>query len=310
MPSRRAGELFLAILEQKGLTIAGAVLDEAGAAIADELRGAALVRAGRAPATLVSTDAEVRPVELTWWPDQEASGYFDPADGIVLPHGAAMTLYQADLAWWLAWLAKELDLATSAMPTEIVAGLVWDLGDLWISRRRKVPILFARRLHLGDVMLELTAALAKRAGRNGGLILTSTRNPRIPEVFHPFFKIVPLIELLRNDTAFSLDRALLLSPFVGRAAPAANLGPVFLSPDGRLLVINGTTEIPFSSDVQIRAIRMMVEAHSAGQRFAASTLLKKAGSNHGSFGRAFGSKKWAQLRRFLNSHEGLWGFDL
>jgi hypothetical protein len=31
MPSRRAGELFLAILEQKGLTIGGAVLDEAGA---------------------------------------------------------------------------------------------------------------------------------------------------------------------------------------------------------------------------------------------------------------------------------------
>lgn len=31
------------------------------------------------------------------------------------------------------------------IPAEIVPDHAWDLGDLWISRQRKVPVLFARR---------------------------------------------------------------------------------------------------------------------------------------------------------------------
>jgi hypothetical protein len=50
--------------------------------------------------------------------------------------------------WWLGRLSASLALTNASHPTVIVPDHAWDIGDLWITRQRKIPVLFARRLHL------------------------------------------------------------------------------------------------------------------------------------------------------------------
>src|SRR5829696_7369290 len=176
--SREAGELLLAILEQSSMTIAGSILDDFGEGVARELRCQGLQPAGTCPVRLVHRDNGLEVVDLVWWSESEGYGYFDPADGLVLPDPSAIMMYRADVTWWLAWLARALDLSDRIRPTEIVPALAWDLGDLWVTSKRKVPVIFARRLDLDPVVQELRTALERRAGRSGGIVLTSTHKPR------------------------------------------------------------------------------------------------------------------------------------
>jgi hypothetical protein len=204
-----------------------------------------------------------------------------------------------------------LDLGDRVRPTAIVAGLVWDLGDLWVSRKHKVPLIFARRLYLDAIVQELRTALDRRSGRSGGIILTSARRPRLLATSHILFNVVSIWDVLGNDArAFTIDRALLLSPFTGTASPVASLRPLDLSPDGRRLIINGTVEVTFRSEKQIRLIRQLVGNHAKNERWPASKLLAQAGIEQNTLQRAFGAKKWTILRSCLTSREGLWGFDL
>src|SRR3954464_5842602 len=101
MLSRGAGELLLSVLEQKDMSIIGGVLDEFGAEVAVELRGSGLRPSGTSEALVVESDGCARTIDLVWWPEREAYGYFDAADGLVLLDPAAITLNRVDLRWWL-----------------------------------------------------------------------------------------------------------------------------------------------------------------------------------------------------------------
>jgi hypothetical protein len=124
----------------------------------------------------------------------------------------------AEFAWWLAWLAASLALTNSGQPTELVPTSAWDIGDFWITRRRNIPILFVRRLHRDATLKALREALQKRAGRSGGLILTSSRNPLRQDAADRPFVVVPIAQAMTNDSqVFAIDRTLLLSAAGDRA---------------------------------------------------------------------------------------------
>jgi hypothetical protein len=112
-------------------------------------------------------------------------------------------LFRVALPWWLTWLAASLTLTNSGQSTELVPTSAWDIGDLRITHQRNIPVLFVRRLHREATLKTLQEALQKRAGRSGGLILTSSRAD-------PSFVVVPIWEAMTNESqVFAIDRALL-----------------------------------------------------------------------------------------------------
>jgi hypothetical protein len=97
---------------------------------------------------------------------------------------------------------------------------------------------------------------------------------------------------------------------VAAGTTAAPTRPLYLSPDGRRLTINGTDILDFKSDIHVKLIRSLVDGHTTGKRWRAQELLDEAGSSVTTLARAFGGKRWKQLEPYLTSKNGLWGFDL
>lgn len=310
--TRLDGDLVLNLLEQVEPVVAGDVLEElsthAGRALID-LK--ALIPNGAAHATLMAGDEGARFIDLDWLPDRNAYGLFDAADGVVIPDARSQALFRLDLSWWLSWLATALNLTNTGRPAELVPGQAWDIGDLWITRRRKVPVLFSRRLHLDEITEVLRGALAKRVGRSGGIILTSARQQTKAAAWPGSYQFMPICKVLTNDeSVFMIDLDLVRSPYLRVPITASHTSPLDLSPDGRTLVIEGVTTVDFKSRVHIAIIRRLVDGFLAGKKFRASELLSNAQSEAGSLRRAFGTKKWAILEKYLKSKDGLWSFDL
>jgi hypothetical protein len=310
--SRRGGELLLRVLEQSRPIIAAAALEELPSKVRSMLFNVgALQRHDAGRAAFVVDDDGPMFRDLAWQADQNAYGYFDASDGSVVLAAETQMRFQVALPWWLTWLAASLALSNSGKATELVPTSAWDIGDLWITRHRNIPILFVRRLHRDATLKALRAALQKRTGRSGGLILTSSRNPLQQDMTDPSFVVVPIADVMTNDSqVFAIDRTLLLSPYLATSREREPARPLHLSPDGRQLAIHGTVTLDFVSSIQIAIIRRLVNGHQDGKRWRARELLDDAGSGVATLARAFGSKKWKQLKPYLTSRNGLWGFDL
>jgi hypothetical protein len=218
--SRRGGELLLRLLEQSRPVIAAAALEEFSfEARSTLIKVGALERHGASRRAFVAGDDGPTFRDLVWQADQNAYGYFDASDGNVVLAPEAQLLFRVALPWWLTWLAASLALTNSDQPTELVPTSAWDIGDLWITRQRNVPILFVRRLHRDATLKALRQALQKRAGRCGGLILTSSQNPLRQDVADRSFVVVSIAEAMTNDSqVFAIDRTLLLSAAGDRAS--------------------------------------------------------------------------------------------
>ena len=195
----------------------------------------------------------------------------------------------------------------ATQPTEIVPNHAWDVGDLWITRQRKVPVLFSRRLY-SDVQLEaLQIALSRRRGRAGGLVLTSSqilaefdRGPNLPG----------RANLQRFDERcrqFAVDRDLVMSPYISPTRVRGVAESIYLSPDGRRLVINGDTTIDFKSDRHVKIIRRLVDGYHEGKRFRASELL--GGATVMTL-RVPSGPEMGTSCAYLKSKNETWSFDL
>ena len=145
--TRRGGELLLRILEQVEPVIAAGAMDDLPSHLLSTLlNSGALGRHAASRTMLLADDDGTRFVDLIWYSDRNAYGYFDSADGHVVLTPDAHAVFRINLPWWLRRLASNLDLNNATQPTEILPNSAWDIGDLWITRQRKVPVLFARRL--------------------------------------------------------------------------------------------------------------------------------------------------------------------
>jgi hypothetical protein len=199
---RRGGELLLRVLEQSEPIIVAVAIEELPSGVATALLATcALERCAARRTALIADDDGPRFVDLVWYPDRNAYGYFNSADRHVVLAPDSQAVYRVNLAWWLRKLASCLGLDKATHPTEIVPDHTWDIGDLWITRQRKIPVLFARRLDLNATFEALRAALAKRAGRSGGLILTSSRNPLRTIVEDQSYRVTPIFDVLTNELA-------------------------------------------------------------------------------------------------------------
>ena len=301
--SRCAGDFVLRLLELKDPVIGGDNFATLDAAIRQQLLASGALFAGPLIRSITLFDEDCpRDVDLEWLPERGAYGYFSPA-GYVVPDPASLQTYRLDIRWWLGLLSRELDLVGAGKPFELVEGHAWDIGDIWVSRSSKAPVLFARRLVQSTVAEQVVAAIRERGGRTGGLILTSSKRPPGLATWPHRFEAKTIYALMSSSSeVFSIDRDLLLARFDG-SAKIASKERVHLSPDCRTLTIDAH-EMTFRG-IQQRIVRLLVEAHQAKTRLSTKDLLSKAGSRCPDLEKAFNNNRhWPTLRSFIRLEQG------
>jgi hypothetical protein len=211
----------------------------------------------------------------------------------------ALRILRLDFQWWLQWLASHLELTGSGNPVALVQELAWDIGDLWLDRRRKLPVVFVRRLRSIQSLRSVNSALEARSGRANGVLLSASSKLDASYSVSQNFRITPIRHCLSSDGArFSLDRATLAGVWSG-PQPSAD---IVLSPDGSILTIRGE-RVFITGKTYAKIVRKLVNAHIEGVRLRTADVLGEVAAH--SFASHFGkSPMWPALKKILRQERG------
>jgi hypothetical protein len=299
-----AVDLLFQVIETPEARLSGAA-----AALCEErvqpLRENGLLRAhGHADVAVLPHDDEDRPVPLFSWGEAGEMAGFDPTCGPVVVPGEQLVNWAADLPHLIKLMVAELDLLTAAAPHTLVPQLLWEVGDARIGRRReRVSVWFCRRLWDPEVLREVRQMAVVRPHPRQRLLLTSSRPARVRDVVIAAHLVVPVQEVLRFADSPMISSEILDARIAG-VPPVAASEAVWLSPDGKKLVINGTETFTFRSKPHIAAINALVAAHRQGRRIRTLDL-----TDLGSLRRMFGEARWSGLSRYLINRDGGWSIE-
>ena len=304
-------ELLLSAVETPEATISGAVLDDFYASEAAVLKEAELLKPhGHEAVSVSGADHDDAPVTLSWSAEDGGLGYFSPAAGWITVPDDQIARFQVDVPSVIGELMGQVDWPSRSGPAPLVPDLLWEIGDVRLGRRtQRVPIWFARRLHEPSVWRQIKDLAKARPTSGLRVILTSTPPHRFPDETIAGHLLVGVRDVIDFATGLAVHPDILAARLDGSHRPDVEEA-VYLSPDGRKLVINGTVTIDFKTDKQIKIIGQLVAGFREGKRFSVQELLTVAGSGATGLRRAFGAKKWALLKPYLKSSNGLWGFKL
>jgi hypothetical protein len=308
--SRAAGELLLRIIDQNPPVILQMTLNEFDLKSGSELVAAgALVPDGFARSITLFEDEGPRNVDLLWLDQKIAYGYFSASDGLVVPDQKSLQLYRADFGWWFRWVTAALDLVNAGKPLNVVPDACWILGDIWVSSRIKVPLVFAKGLRSRSVALDLAASLSGRTAPNGGIVLTTTRQPSAV-AWPDRFDLKGIQALLNaNSKHFEIEKSQLVARWTLPAA-ADSCSSISLSPDNRILMLQGRA-LHLRGPVHQSIVRKLYSAHLVGKPARTRDVLSKAGPQVDTIAKAFHrSPLWEVLRHRIRSSGGLSWFDI
>ncbi len=245
------------------------------------------------------------PVSLFWSDTLGGLAAFSPTVGPVLVPAEQLVRRRVDVSAVLMGMAATLDLPTGWQPHQRVEGLVWELGDVRLgSRPQRHSLWFVRRLGDRAVQQQVQAAIAARPHPRLRVLLTSSRGERLDGFALPGTSVAPLRDVLATQDALCVSSEV-LSARISGVVPLDLSEPIHLSEDGSTLIILGGEPIYFRSTEQIAVVRKLVAARKLRRRFRATEL-----TEHGTLRRLFGAEKWQQLKPFLTSVSGRWGFDV
>ncbi len=244
------------------------------------------------------------PVSLTWSEQHGGLTYFSPAVGPVLVPNERLVRHAVDIAVALRTFMADMDLRRGWQPHALVDDVLWEVGDVRLDKRpARVPIWFARRLFDPAIVRQVIDAAIARPHSAQRVILTSTRTSRLGSVAVPGATVVALADVRASFTGLAVSPGILGARLRGVPAPAQ--GPLVLSDDGTHLTINGSVQVEFKTEPMINAIRRLVSSFPQNRRIPIREL-----TEHGSPARLFGAKRWAVLKPYIKSVNGLWGFTL
>ena len=235
--------------------------------------------------------------------DDRGLGYHDPASGWTSVDQATLQLFRPEMTRvFQMLLGRELRPHHAGL-LEIEPASIWELGSAYLTKTKPTSVWFARRLGCNKNMERLVAMLQRRPTGGLRLILTSTRSERLPATPLPYASTIPIHDVLSASARTEIDFSILKTRFAG--TPVTITAPLDLSQDGRVLTIHGETVIRSRGGIQMKILRLLVEAYRKGRGLRADDLLTKSGSAAGSLDQAFGAK-WKELKPFLKSEGGLW----
>jgi hypothetical protein len=139
-------------------------------------------------------------VELEWDDSIKRHVYYDRFSGNWWPAPIDdITNYKLNFTSLLQQIGHALNIEND--PVMLVDHLLWDLGDYQIGSR-KIPILFARRIHCSETLSVAYPALTNRVGRSEGIILTSTKQPLKYISLPGNHQVLPLTDCIKMDSEF------------------------------------------------------------------------------------------------------------
>lgn len=308
---RKAVELILSVLENPSARISGALLSDYHPKQEAALLAANLLKpCGHLPVAVSLADHDDEPVSLTWSAEHEGYGYFSPAEGWITVPNERLAVFGVNYSVFLAQMMVQFDLASRGGATALIPDILWEVGDARIGRRKtRTSIWFARRLYDPAVWWQIADAAARRPTTQIRVLLTSTSIAHIPDQPIPGHIVVPVRDVIDFGAGLAIRTDILTARLDG-TLPIDVKERLYLSPDGRRLVINGNIRINFKSEIHITIIRMLVDGFKNGKRYGATELLDHTDSKAKTLEQAFGNKKWKELEPYLTSVDGLWGFDL
>ncbi|WP_291856626.1 hypothetical protein [Bradyrhizobium sp.] len=308
--SRGAGELFLRLIDHNPPVVLQMTLDEFSVKAGRELVAAgALVADGFARSITSFEDETPRNVDLIWLDNESAYGYFSPTDGFVIPDQKSIQLYRADFGWWLRWLTAALDLVNAGRPFIVVPDACWVVGDICVTSRIKVPLVFARGLGSNSIAIEVGRSLKQRGAVDGGVLLTSSRHVS-PIDGADCFELKSVYSLLNSDGKdFAIDRTQLVARWTGYRVPKP-VDAVNLSPDGRVLNLKGQV-LHLRGPVHRSIIKKLVESYVGGKPARTQDVLSEAAPTVDTIAKAFrNSPHWLVLKPLIRTKKGLSWFEL
>jgi len=254
-------------------------------------------------------DFEDISVAVEWNPDLEAYTYFSGKSGWVIVPEEEMRIYALRMARFFELMLGAIDSGPAKIPRNLIDDMLWDIGDIRLKgRARRLPTWFAKRLNVSSVQ-EQVENIAKRRPTDGlRLLLTSTRQERLQKFRLPGHLIVSVHDVLGLAGGLAIEPDILAARVDQVPLPDLD-APIWLSPDGRKLVINGNVTVNFRSEKHIAIIGRLVAGYHAGERYRAQVLLDEAQAGAMTLRKAFGDRIWALLSPYLKSENGLWGFQ-
>ncbi len=234
----------------------------------------ALVAGPLSPATVDSSSHDDRPVDLVW--DAETKGYrwFSPTAGWVRAGEEDVKVYVLDLDWLIDVLGEGVGIKSRSASYCLVDGHLWDLGETWVGKR-KITVLFGRRVGHAETLDRVCDALTHRVGRAPGVLLTSsagvTRHTDIPGRH----RVVPLHDcLVAGAEEFKLDLHV-IAGIVSGGQPLHPDQQIQPSADFRSVRVGDRT-FRFRGDKQRQVIEYLYTRWRDGEdRVSSATMLEE-----------------------------------
>lgn len=304
-------ELLLSAVETPEAAISGAVLDDYHPSESIILKETGLLKPhGHEEVSVSGADHDDAPVTLSWSAEDGGLGYFSPTAGWVTVAEERIARFRVDFPVLLDRLMVQTDVSSRSGPAVLVPDLLWEIGDVRLGRRtQRVPVWFARRLHERSVWRQIKDLAKARPTSGLRVVLTSTPSNRFPDETIAGHLLVGMRDVIDFASGLAVHPGILAARLDGSHQPNVEEA-LYLSPDGRRLVINGIITVNFKSESQIKIIRKLVAGFKDKKRFAARELLDHAQSSSNTLRQTFGTKKWVQLEPHLKSRDGLWSFEL
>lgn len=237
----KAVNLLLNIIETPNATIAGAVLRDYFGSQAGQLISANLLEhCGNELATTSMADHDDAPVSVTWSAEHSGYGYFSASSGWVTVPDERLAAFAVKFPILLAQMVVQLDVASRAGATNLIPELLWEIGDARVGRRsHRVPVWFARRLHDQRIWKQVKDAASRRPQSHIRVLLTSTPSARLPDEPLPGHLVVSARDVIDFGSGLAVRPDVLVARLDGAHRPDVR-EPVYLSPSGQQLIINGT----------------------------------------------------------------------
>jgi hypothetical protein len=306
---RAAGSLLLKLLEQPEPVLSKTTIENYFSVAGRDLIAAGLLRPYGSDLVDVSGDAaDDRPVAVQASPHEDGLGYFSEIAGWTRVPAESLTRYKIDIPSAITAITERLAWPAAFRPAALLGDCIWDLGAARLLRRDPlVPVWFVRRIREPEIQKAVADQVKRRPAQALRVILVSTPLEPIRDCSLPGHLLVSIHDVVAQGAGIAVDPTILAALVGGgRAIPTSDA--LYLSPDGRLLIIRGE-EISFKSDIHIAIVRLLMEGRASGRRYTTEELLKKGRSNSGALHRAFGGK-WDLLRPHLVREDGGWRFNL
>jgi hypothetical protein len=310
MLDRAASQFVFGLVENTGGRTTHHILSICRRTIRAQIERANLLEAvGLALEVSDMDDHEDVPVAVEWNPDLGAYAYFSGRSGWVTVPEEEMRIYAIRMERFFEIVFANMEFGQRRLPRPLIEDVLWEVGNIRPGQRqRPLPVWFAKRLNVPAVWARVAEMARRRPVSGLRLLLTTTRPERTARLQLPGHLIVSLHDVLDFDNGMAIHPDILAARV--DQVPLPDVGaPIWLSPDGRRLIINGDVTVDFRSDIHIAIIRRLVEGYRSGSRYRAQVLLDEAQAGAMTLRKAFGDRIWALLSPYLKSENGLWGFQ-